>query len=194
MRFLFFCWTRLFAAIYGGEGLNIPLMFMPTTLVAWTLRRYGATIGERVRFRSPLVIHNSDTNPPNYYRNLSVGNDCYFGRELFLDLEARIDIEDNVTLSHRVMILTHTDAGESPLADTLIRKSHAPVIIRKGAYIGANVTILEGVEIGELSVVGAGAVVTHSVPAGMIVVGVPAQPIRTIQPADRKRLQSLRTA
>ena len=185
LYFLFRLWARLFALIYGGEGVNIPLMFMPTKSIAPTLRRYGAKIGERVRFRSPLVIHNSAPNRRRYYRNLSVGNDCYFGRELFLDLQDRIEIEDNVTISHRVMILTHTDAGASPLKDDAIATSQAPVIIRRGAYVGANVTILEGVEIGEKSIVGAGAVVTRSMPAGAIVVGVPAKPLlKKVEPLE----------
>ena len=176
MKLLFALWTRVFAAIYGGEGLNIPLMFMPTKVIAPTLRRYGATIGERVRFRSPLVIHNSNIASADYYRNLQIGSDCYFGRELFLDLQDKILIEDRVTISQRVMILTHTDVGDSPVRES-IQTTQAPVIIRMGAYIGANVTILEGVEIGESSIVGAGAVVTRSVPAGAVVGGVPAKPL-----------------
>ena len=180
---LFRIWVVIFDAAYRGEGLNIPLMFMPTRLIAPTLRRYGAHVGDCVRFRSPLVIHNSDAKSREYYRNLSVGNDCYFGRELFLDLQDRVEIEDQVTISHRVMILTHTDAGTSPLKDIAIPTSQAPVIIRRGAYIGANVTILEGVEIGESSIVGAGAVVTRSIPRGTVAVGVPAKPIRSVQPA-----------
>lgn len=191
---MFRLWTRLFAGIYGGEGMNIPLMFMPTRFIAPTLRRYGASIGQGVRFRSPLVIHNSDTESPDYYRNLRVGNDCYLGRELFLDLQDKIEIEDNVTISHRVMILTHTDAGTSPLKNTVIATSQAPVVIRRGAYIGANVTILAGVEIGESSVVGAGAVVTRSVSPGVVVAGVPAAPLSSFHPAERKRLHNMRSA
>jgi maltose O-acetyltransferase len=175
---LFRVWTRIAAALYGGEGINVPLMFMPMQAVAPVLRAYGASIGERVRFKSPLVIHNSAIAGP-YYERLRVGNDCYFGRELFLDLQDDIVIEDNVTISHRVMILTHTDAGSSPLKDEAVQTSQAPVVIRQGAYIGANVTILEGIEIGAGSVVGAGAVVTRSVAAGIVVAGVPARVIRS---------------
>ncbi len=46
-----------------------------------------------------------------------------------------------------------------------------PVIIKKGASIGANSTVLPGVTIGENSMIGAGSVVVHSVPAGMKVIG-----------------------
>ena len=180
LYFLFRVWARLSAAIYGGEGLNLPLMFMPTQVIAPTLRANGAAIGQRVRFRSPLVIHNSDIVRRRYYEKLTVGDDCYFGRELFLDLQDRIVIEDKVTISHRVMILTHTDAGASPLQGEFIPTAQAPVIIRKGAYIGANVTILQGVEIGEGSIVGAGAVVTRSVAPASVVAGVPARTIKTL--------------
>jgi acetyltransferase-like isoleucine patch superfamily enzyme len=178
--FFFRAWARLSAATYGGEGINIPLMFMPTQVIAPTLRANGAAIGQRVRFRSPLVIHNSDSVRRRHYEKLTIGDDCYFGRELFLDLQDRIVIEDQVTISHRVMILTHTDAGTSPLRDEFIATTQAPVIIRRGAYIGANVTILQGVEIGESSVVGAGAVVTRSVPPASVVAGVPAKTVRTL--------------
>lgn len=50
-------------------------------------------------------------------------------------------------------------------------------IIRKGASIGANATILPGIEIGKGAVIGAGAVVTRSVEAGIVVVGNPASEI-----------------
>jgi acetyltransferase-like isoleucine patch superfamily enzyme len=192
MHVFFRIWARVFAAIYRGEGLNIPLMFMPTQVIAPTLRRYGAAIGERVRFRSPLVIHNSDTKSRCYYKKLHVGSDCYFGRDLFLDLQDDITIEDNVTISHRVMILTHTDAGTSPLRDRVIETSQAPVVIRRGAYIGANVTILEGAEVGEASIVGAGAVVTRSVPAGAVVVGVPAKRMGSVQPVEKRKLYGVK--
>lgn len=192
MNFFFRIWTRLAAAIYGGEGVNIPLMFMPTRVIAPTLRAFGAAVGQRVRFRSPLVINNSAIKTGRYYENLTVGDDCYFGRELFLDLQDRIVVESQVTISHRVMILTHTDAGTSPLRDEFISTSQAPVIIRRGAYIGANVTILEGVEIGESSIVGAGAVVTQAVPPGAVVAGVPARIIKQVgtRPTEIRKLRA----
>jgi len=190
---LFRLWAKLFAAIYGGEGINIPLMFMPTQAIAPALRDFGARIGTDVRFRSPVVIHNSRAERGRYYENLQVGDHCYLGRELFLDLQDEIVIEEHVTISHRVMILTHTDAGTSPLKDNFIPTDQAPVFIRRGAYIGANVTILQGVEIGESSIVGAGAVVTRSVPSASVVAGVPARVIGTLE-VSRKEKSTLRAA
>lgn len=54
------------------------------------------------------------------------------------------------------------------------------VRIKQGAWLGANVTVLPGVTIGENAIVGAGAVVTKDVPAKTVVAGVPAKILRTI--------------
>jgi acetyltransferase-like isoleucine patch superfamily enzyme len=54
-----------------------------------------------------------------------------------------------------------------------------PTLVRRGASIGTGATILGGVTIGELAVVGAGSVVTRSVEPGAVVAGNPARPIGT---------------
>jgi len=52
-----------------------------------------------------------------------------------------------------------------------------PTVVRNGASIGANATILPGLIIGEGAMIGAGAVVTKDVPAGVVVIGNPARPL-----------------
>lgn len=54
------------------------------------------------------------------------------------------------------------------------------VVLRRGCWIGANVTILPGVTIGENAVVGAGSIVTRDVPPRTVVAGNPARVIREI--------------
>ena len=79
-----------------------------------------------------------------------------------------------------VTILTHTSTvPTSPLRKTKLPYSEAPVLICNGAYIGANVTILEGVTIGEESIVAAGAVVTEDVQPRSTVAGVPSKIIQS---------------
>jgi acetyltransferase-like isoleucine patch superfamily enzyme len=84
----------------------------------------------------------------------------------------------------RTTILTHQDLGQSPLKKRIYPTQQSPVLIKKGAYIGAGAILLQGVSIGKLSVVGAGAVVTKDVPDFSLVVGVPAKVIRSLFPAD----------
>ena len=162
---------------YRAEGLNALLLLMPAKFIAPTLRKHGAQIGERAEIHSPLIVHNASAAPGKHYANLVIGDDCYFGRDVFFDLKDRIEIENQVTVSMRVMFITHTDVGASPLAEK-IAPTHAPAKIRCGAYLGAGVIVLQGVEIGEEAIVGAGAVVLENIPPHTVVAGVPARRIR----------------
>lgn len=71
------------------------------------------------------------------------------------------------TVSH------HTDRKDIPMSTQGIHT--APVIIEDDVWIGIGAVILQGVRIGEGSIVGAGSVVTRNIPAGSIAVGVPAR-------------------
>jgi acetyltransferase-like isoleucine patch superfamily enzyme len=63
-----------------------------------------------------------------------------------------------------------------------------PTLVKKGASIGANATIICGVTIGENALVGAGSVVTKDVPANAVVAGNPAKPIRkAISPKSKSK-------
>ena len=59
------------------------------------------------------------------------------------------------------------------------------IAIGSNVWIGANATICAGVTIGDDSVIGAGAVVTHDIPAGVVAAGVPARVLRELGPDDR---------
>ncbi len=176
--------TRTAEMLYQGEGVATLMLILPTQLVAPTMKKYGAQMGRNVRFRTPLIIHNAAIDRDrNYFANLQVGDDCYFGKDVFLDLQDRIMVEPRATISMRVTLLTHTDVGNSPLAESVLPVTQAPVVIRTGAYIGAGAMILQGVEIGECAIVGAGAVVTESIPPHSVAVGVPARVIKQQRPA-----------
>ena len=67
---------------------------------------------------------------------------------------------------------------------SIIDQAHAdskPILLKKGCWIGAHVTILPGVVIGENSVIGAGSVVTKSVPNRVVAVGNPAKIIKNLE-------------
>ena len=92
-----------------------------------------------------------------------------------------VTIEDEVFIGHGVMFINdkypRSTTGQGMLqteADWVC----TPTLIKRGASIGSNATILCGVTIGEGALVGAGSVVTHDVPSGVVVAGNPARPIQ----------------
>jgi acetyltransferase-like isoleucine patch superfamily enzyme len=88
-----------------------------------------------------------------------------------------IDIGDGSLIGHNAVITTlNHDIRPSRRADM----HPAGVVIGVGVWVGANVTVLPGVRIGDGAVVGAGAVVTKDVPAGAVVVGVPAKQVDAV--------------
>ena len=88
-----------------------------------------------------------------------------------------ITIEDDVMIAPRVNLISEGHPVSIKDRKTLaVGKVH----IKKNAWIGANVTILPGVTIGENSIVAAGAVVSKDVPDNSIVGGIPAKVIKTI--------------
>ncbi|WP_404286000.1 DapH/DapD/GlmU-related protein [Glutamicibacter arilaitensis] len=111
------------------------------------------------------------------------GKNIHFGENVFVNSGARfqdqggIEIGAGSLIGHNAVITTlNRDIVPSRRADM----HPARVVIGKGVWFGANVTVLPGVRIGDGAVVGAGAVVTKDVPAGVIVVGVPAKQVGTV--------------
>lgn len=160
--------------VWGMEEVNRALLRCRPAYVAEVLGRYGAAVGEDADLYSPLIVHNAHGG----YYHLRIGDSCHVGKDVFLDLMDRIEIQDRVTISMGVMIVTHTDVGRSPLREQALPPSHAPVVIERGAYLGARATVLQGVTVGAGAVVATGAVVVDDVPAGAVVGGVPARVIK----------------
>mgnify|MGYP001123741747 CR=1 FL=1 len=179
MRWLLGVFTQIFLALayaaHRAEGLNTLFQFIPARFLGPTLKKHGAKIGQDLEMHTPIQFHNVSSLRGAHYENLHIGNHCYFGRDVFIDLADKVIFEDRVTVSMRVTVITHTHAGKSPLSQSRLQPTSAPIVFRKGCYIGANAIILQGVEIGENAIVGAGAVVTRDVPRGACVVGVPAK-------------------
>jgi acetyltransferase-like isoleucine patch superfamily enzyme len=97
-----------------------------------------------------------------------------------------VTIEDEVFIGHGVMFIN----DKYPRAATSMGQLQTeadwicvPTLIKKGASIGSNATILCGVTVGEGAIVGAGSVVTHDVPPRAVVAGSPARVIRMIETA-----------
>jgi acetyltransferase-like isoleucine patch superfamily enzyme len=140
------------------------------------LRLLGARIGPGT------LLH--DVRFFNLYRRglegLVIGRECFLGDECLLDLAEAIELEDQVTLAERVLVLTHLNVGHAdhPL-QAVFPPLAAPVRFEKGCFVGASVTVLAGVTVGRESFVAAGSVVTRDVPSRTLVAGVPARAVRT---------------
>jgi len=114
-------------------------------------------------------------------RGVNIGEGVMIGFRCTLDhaYPEYIHLEDYSALAGDVYIITHSNPYKHFRGRLL--SYVAPVIIREGAWVGINATILPGVEIGKHSVVGAGAVVTESVPENVVVSGNPAVIIKRFE-------------
>lgn len=98
--------------------------------------------------------------------------------------------EESITIGDHVWVggnstITDTDFHPLHLAERLAHPldgATAPVVIEDGVFIGMQSLILKGVTIGAHSVIGAGSVVVHDIPAGVIAAGNPARVIRPLNP------------
>lgn len=111
---------------------------------------------------------------------LFIGENSVVGDFSILDVSTDIHIGKNIAIGPRCTIYTH-DHDYTDEAATVPWKGKAvtkPVRIEDGAWIGANVTILPGVTIGENAIVAAGSVITKNIAPGTISAGVPAKIIK----------------
>ena len=115
--------------------------------------------------------------------NLKIGKNVFINSNLLAMSRGGITIEDDVQIAGNVSLVSNNH----DLYDRQILTCK-PVLIKKGAWIGAGATILAGISIGKYAVVGAGAVVTKDVPDYAVVVGNPAKVIKTL---DAEKLKWL---
>ena len=121
-----------------------------------------------------------------------IGNNCNINCQVLIEND--VIIGDNVTIKPGVQIWDGLRIEDSVFIgpnvtftnDRYPRSKQYPqkfqqTIIKKGASIGANATILGGITIGENALIGAGSVVTKNVPSNELWVGNPARKIRNIE-------------
>ena len=132
---------------------------------------YGCRVGDETRIGTFVEIQ----------KGASVGARCKISSHTFVC--EGVEIADEVFVGHGVMFIndrrpraTRPDGTPQAEEDWTLERT----VVRRGASIGSNATILCGLEIGERAVVGAGAVVTKSVPPGAVVAGNPARVLRVI--------------
>jgi acetyltransferase-like isoleucine patch superfamily enzyme len=110
---------------------------------------------------------------------LRIGNGTYLNRNTEVVAAGSVSIGRDCMIARDVIIMD-SDQHALPGAELVVR----PVVIEDRVWVGSRAIILKGVTIGHDSVVGAGAVVTRSVPPWSVVAGPAAQVIRTLSAAD----------
>jgi dTDP-4-amino-4,6-dideoxygalactose transaminase/acetyltransferase-like isoleucine patch superfamily enzyme len=118
-----------------------------------------------------------------------VGSGCSLGQNVFVandvNIGNNVKIQNNVSIYDAVTLEDDVFCGPSmvftnvynPRSAVTRKHEYRSTLVRRGATIGANATIVCGVTIGEYAFIGAGAVVNHDIPAFALVVGVPARQI-----------------
>ena len=132
---------------------------------------YGCEIGDGTKIGVFVEIQ----------KNAKVGKNCKISSHTFIC--EGVTIGDNVFIGHSVVFIndtypraTNSNGGLQTEEDWKVE----PILVKNGASIGSNCTILSNVTIGENAIIGAGSVVTKDVPPNTIVAGNPAHFFRTI--------------
>lgn len=118
-----------------------------------------------------------------------LGERCNLGQNVFVgpdtELGHNVKVQNNVSIYHGVICEDDVFLGPSmvftnirnPRSEVVRRDQYEQTLVRKGATIGANATIVCGTEIGEYAFIGAGAVITKNVPPYALMLGNPARQV-----------------
>ncbi|WP_084644395.1 acyltransferase [Microbacterium gubbeenense] len=108
---------------------------------------------------------------------VEIGTGCRILSNIVTTEPWLVSIGDRVTISSEVSFVTHDGSGWLYRDDRGRRFRYAPIRIGNHVFIGTRATIMPGVSVGDNVVIGAGSLVTKSVPSGTVVAGVPARKI-----------------
>lgn len=136
------------------------------------------------RYPSPVLQHPARPRPlQTFTPRIAIGHRVSATSNLTVAAHQEVVIEDDVLFASNINITDglhgYANADEPYKYQPIFRV--APIRVGRGSWIGQNVVILPGVSIGELAIIGANSVVTHSIPPRCIAVGSPARVIKQWQ-------------
>ncbi len=138
---------------------------------------YGCIVGRETKIGAFVEVQ----------KNAVIGARCKISSHSFIC--EGVTLEDEVFIGHGVMFVNdrYPRATAEGQLQTEADWQAIPTLVKRGASIGSGAVIMCGVTVGEEALVGAGAVVTHDVPAFAVVAGVPA---RVVGSAEQKEAQT----
>ena len=151
------------------QHLLFKSFLFPARLRPLALRIFGATIGSRVLIRRGVRVQ--------FPWNLTIGNDCWIGEEVWFINHEKVTIGNDVCVSQRSVICSGGHDYRSPS----LEYAHEPIEIKNGAWICLDAKVLPGVTIGECSVVSAGEVARDLLPDFSMLASGKIQPINPPQ-------------
>jgi UDP-2-acetamido-3-amino-2,3-dideoxy-glucuronate N-acetyltransferase len=164
-------------ALRIGDGAAIcaqAIVFAGTTIGPTAIIGDQSYVRERVQIGAGTVVG----------RGSSVDNDCVVGERVRIQSQVYLTafsvVEDDVFIGPCAMTTNDQTMGRHHGAPDL----RGPTL-RRGCRVGGGAVLVPGVEVGAEAFIAAGAVVTNDVPAGAVVMGVPARVVRQIPDADR---------
>jgi acetyltransferase-like isoleucine patch superfamily enzyme len=146
------------------------------------LQAFGAKIGEKTTIKRSISLDNvyEDKDSTNDFSHLKIGSNCYIGDCTYFDLANEIVIGNNTVISGGVSFVTHADCNRSKCLGKVFPRICERIIVEEGAWIAFKVTILNGVTVGENSVVAAHSLVKEDIEKHCVYAGIPAQKMRNI--------------
>lgn len=130
------------------------------------------SIGRFLMTRGPLYLKCTQD------AMIEIGKECFFNNNCSITAAEKIVIGNQCKFANNLVIVDHDhEIIKGHATEKLVSK---PIVISNNVWIGANCTILKGVQIGEGAIVAAGSVVTKNVPEHSIVAGVPAKIIKKL--------------
>lgn len=183
----FFTRIELWRVCFLGKKLGIAWVVRylrnPNPLISvQVLRAFGAVIGKKTTFKGCIFIDNAheDENSSGDLSHIKIGENCYIGDGIYFDLSNEIILQDNVVISGKVSLITHSDCNRSEQLSKIFPRKCKPIIIKKGTWVGFGATILSGTTLGEHSVLASRALLQSDMEPKTVYAGIPAKKIKNI--------------
>ena len=142
----------------------------------------GAMLVPQMRYPSSVMRHpEKQLTAQDFDSKIVIGNRVTSTGMLTIVAIREVTIEDDVMFASNVLISDGMHGFENANEPYKYQKMWkiAPVLVKRGCWIGQNVVVMPGVTIGTLSIIGANSVVTKSIPDRCIAIGVPARVVKT---------------